>query len=44
MVSETGGTNDDVLEDDDIFKLSTKDGDMIKGIIQIESLIPGVSF
>ena len=44
MVSETGGTNDDVLESDDIFKLSTKDADMIKGIIQIESLIPGVKF
>ncbi len=44
MVSEDGGTNNDVLEDNDIFKLSTSNKDMLKGIIQIESLIPGVSF
>ncbi|MCP4969053.1 MAG: flagellar hook-basal body complex protein [Arcobacter sp.] len=44
MASEsTGGTND-VLEDGDSFTLSTKNADMIKGIIQIESLIPGKSF
>ncbi|RXK09437.1 hypothetical protein CRV05_10415 [Halarcobacter bivalviorum] len=44
MVSEDGGTNNDVLEDNDIFKLSTSNKDMLKGIIQIESLIPGKAF
>lgn len=44
MVSEDGGTNNDVLEDNDIFKLSTSNADMLKGIIQIESLVPGEAF
>ncbi|WP_258238301.1 flagellar hook-basal body complex protein [Arcobacter sp. CECT 8983] len=46
MVSETNSTtgNNDVLEDSDNFKLSTSNMDMIKGILQIKSLIPGVAF
>jgi len=44
MVNESGGSNSDVLEDSDNFELSTNIIDMQKGIIQIESLIPGVSF
>jgi len=44
MVSESGGTNNDVLEDNDIFDLSTSNSDMLKGIIQIESLVPGEAF
>ncbi len=44
MVSETGGTNNDVLENDDVYKLSTETKDMVKGILQIESLIPGEAF
>ena len=43
MVSESGGVND-VLEQDDIFALSTTNADMGKGIIQIKSLIPGEEF
>ncbi|RXJ76522.1 flagellar biosynthesis protein FlgE [Arcobacter sp. F155] len=44
MVSEDGGTNNDVLEDNDIFDLSTSNSDMLKGILQIESLVPGEAF
>jgi flagellar hook protein FlgE len=44
VASESGGTSDDVLEEADNFNLSTYDADMIKGIIQIESLIPGKTF
>lgn len=46
MVNErnaAGGIND-VLEDSDAFTLSTDPMDMLKGIIQIESLIPGEAF
>lgn len=43
MVKESGGIND-VLEEDDDFSLSTSISDMRKGIIQIESLVPGVTF
>ena len=42
-VSATGGTAD-VLEIDDTFSASTKNVDMLKGIIQIKSLIPGEAF
>ncbi len=41
-VSESGGKNEDVLENEDVFRESTKIQDVLKGIIQIESLIPGV--
>ncbi len=44
MSSESGGANNDVLEGNDTFNLSTKLGDMYKGIIQIKSLIPGKEF
>ena len=46
MVSESDatGTNNDVLQESESFTLSTSNDDMIKGIIQIESLIPGESF
>ncbi len=44
MVSEVAGANDDVLEQGDVYTLSTKNEDMIKGVIQIESLIPGKEF
>ncbi|WP_417326496.1 flagellar hook-basal body complex protein [Halarcobacter sp.] len=46
MVDERNSTtgNNDVLEDSDNFSLSTNVNDMIKGIIQIKSLVPGVSF
>ncbi len=44
MVSETNGNTNDVLEESDSFKLSTSNEDMVKGIIQIESLIPGKAF
>lgn len=44
MSSESGGANNDVLEANDTFNLSTKLGDMYKGIIQIKSLIPGKEF
>ncbi len=46
MVSETNTAtgNNDVLEEDDTFDLSTAVADMRKGILQIESLIPGESF
>ncbi|NVJ52294.1 MAG: flagellar hook-basal body complex protein [Campylobacteraceae bacterium] len=46
MVSERNSTtgNNDVLEDSDNFNLSTSNLDMMKGIIQIKSLIPGVAF
>ncbi len=40
----TGGKDDDTLTDKDIFNLSTSNKNMLKGIIQIESLIPGVPF
>ncbi len=43
-VSEDVGANEDVLENDDVFKPSTKIKDVLKGIIQIKSLIPGVAF
>lgn len=39
----TGTANNDVLEDE-AYSLSTKTSDMVKGIIQIESLIPGKAF
>jgi len=44
MVHETGGTNNDVLEDDEPFEESTNMLHMRDGIIQIESLIPGKQF
>jgi flagellar hook protein FlgE len=44
MVHETGGTNNDVLEDDEPFEESTDMLHMRDGIIQIESLIPGKQF
>jgi len=45
MSSETNITgSSDALDDDDVFKLSTANEDMIKGIIQIKSLIPGNEF
>lgn len=45
MAKEDGtGTITDTFEPEDSFKLSTKIEDMVKGIIQIESLIPGESF
>lgn len=43
MTNETGGA-DDVLESGDTFDPSTKLGDMLYGIIQIKSLIPGKEF
>ena len=43
MVSEVGGIND-VLENGDTFKVSTNNADMRKGIIQVQSLIPGKEF
>ncbi len=42
--SETLGANEDVLENEDIFRESTKIKDALKGIIEIKSLIPGKSF
>ncbi|WP_121628038.1 flagellar hook-basal body complex protein [Poseidonibacter antarcticus] len=44
MSSEVGGTTNDTLEEDDTFGLSTSTADMMKGIIQIKSLIPGNEF
>ncbi|MBU3015506.1 flagellar hook-basal body complex protein [Poseidonibacter lekithochrous] len=44
MSSEVGGTTSDTLEEDDTFGLSTSTADMMKGIIQIKSLIPGEEF
>lgn len=45
MVKEEGaGTINDAFEPQDSFSLSTAASDMAKGIIQIESLIPGESF
>ncbi len=45
MVKEEGsGTVNDAFETEDSFSLSTDMEDMIKGIIQIESLIPGETF
>lgn len=43
MVDESGGIGD-TLELSDNYKLSTAPTDMAKGIIQIESLIPGQEF
>jgi len=43
MASESGGLND-VVELDDTFAPSTDTADMLKGIIQIKSLIPGKEF
>ena len=42
--SDVTGTNNDVLQESESFSLSTKNIDMIKGMIQIESLIPGETF
>lgn len=42
--SDFTGTNNDVLQESESFNLSTKNTDMIKGMIQIESLIPGETF
>ena len=43
--SDSGAvSSNDVLQDDENFSLSTYNTDMIKGILQIESLIPGQSF
>ncbi len=44
MAAEGSTGTDDVLETDDSFTLSTDNADMIKGIIQIESLVPGKTF
>lgn len=47
MASESdtsGSSSNDVLQDDEAFSLSTANTDMIKGILQIESLIPGTTF
>ncbi|WP_072682174.1 flagellar hook-basal body complex protein [Arcobacter sp. LA11] len=44
MAAEGSTGTDDVLETDDSFTLSTSNADMIKGIIQIESLVPGETF
>ena len=46
MVSESDDStgNNDILQSDENFELSTYNIDMIKGIIQIESLIPGTAF
>jgi flagellar hook protein FlgE len=46
MVKESisTGANSDVLQQNETFSLSTKDVDMVKGIIQIKSLIPGEVF
>ncbi len=41
-VKEITGKSEDVLENDDIYRESTKIKDILKGIIQIKSLIPGV--
>jgi flagellar hook protein FlgE len=43
MVNESGGIGD-TLELSDSYELSTAQADMAKGIIQIESLIPGKEF
>jgi flagellar hook protein FlgE len=43
MVDESGGIGD-TLELNDSYELSTAQADMAKGIIQIESLIPGKEF
>jgi len=40
----TATSGNDVLQENETFKLSTKTKDMLKGIIQIESLIPGETF
>jgi len=42
--SDVTGTNNDVLQESESFSLSTRNTDMIKGMIQIESLIPGETF
>ncbi len=44
MVNEPVGGINDTLESGENYTLSTSNADMIKGIIQIESLIPGESF
>lgn len=44
MVSESGGSNNDVWEKEDTFKLSTKLTDMYYGRIEVKSLIPGKEF
>ncbi len=44
MVNEPVGGINDTLESGENYSLSTSNADMIKGIIQIESLIPGESF
>ena len=43
MVQEPSGGTNDTLENEN-YTLSTDNDDMVKGIIQIESLIPGESF
>lgn len=40
----TATSGNDVLQENETFNLSTKIKDMLKGIIQIESLIPGETF
>jgi flagellar hook protein FlgE len=42
--SDTSGVNNDVLQLDENFSMSTNAADMYKGMIQIKSLIPGQEF
>ena len=44
MAEESGGTNNDSLEAEDTYTLSTTNADMYKGILQIKALIPGEEF